>query len=111
MKLFRFQFLGLPDLSTFVQHTKTEKMYQMTIQYTKCPQKDQMATKRPNGHEINQQLPLQDPPKFTKIGIVGLKIYHLASGSHVQSSLIGKPSKPSKQLLFFLYLNSYNYIH
>jgi hypothetical protein len=66
MKLFRFQFLGLPDLSTFVQHTKTEKMYQMTIQYTKCPQKDQMATKRPNGHEINQQLPLQDPPKFTQ---------------------------------------------
>jgi hypothetical protein len=27
----------------------------------------------------NQQLPLQDLPKFTQIGIFGLKIYHLAT--------------------------------
>jgi hypothetical protein len=26
-----------------------------------------------NGHKIYQRLPLQDPPKFTKIGIFGLK--------------------------------------
>jgi hypothetical protein len=26
-------------------------------------------TKRPNGHEINQHVPLQGPPKFTRIGI------------------------------------------
>jgi hypothetical protein len=28
---------------------------------------------------VYQHLPLQDPPKFTQIGILGLKIYHLAS--------------------------------
>jgi hypothetical protein len=26
-----------------------------------------------------QHLPVQDPPKFTLIGIFGLKIYHLAT--------------------------------
>jgi predicted secreted protein len=45
-----------------------------------------MATKytkwqlnRPKGHKIYQHLPLQDPPKFTQIGIFGLKIWHLAT--------------------------------
>jgi hypothetical protein len=33
----------------------------------------------PNGRKIDQHLPLQDPLKFTQIGIVGLKIYHLAT--------------------------------
>jgi hypothetical protein len=33
----------------------------------------------PNGGKINQHLPLQDPTKFTQIGIFGLKIYHLAT--------------------------------
>jgi hypothetical protein len=39
----------------------------------------------PNNHKIyqmaiiDQHLPLQDPPKFTKIGILGMKIYHLAA--------------------------------
>jgi hypothetical protein len=28
---------------------------------------------------LYQYLPLQDPPKFTQIGIFGLKIYHLAT--------------------------------
>jgi hypothetical protein len=32
-----------------------------------------------SGHKINQRLSLQDPPKFTQIGIFGLKIYHLAT--------------------------------
>jgi hypothetical protein len=33
----------------------------------------------PNIHKIYQHLPLQDPPKFTQIGIFGLKINHLAT--------------------------------
>jgi hypothetical protein len=28
---------------------------------------------------MNKDLPLQDPTKFTQIGIFGLKIYHLAT--------------------------------
>jgi hypothetical protein len=28
---------------------------------------------------MHQKRPLQDPPKFTQIGILGLKIYHLAT--------------------------------
>jgi hypothetical protein len=34
---------------------------------------------RTNGHKMYQQLPLQDPPKFTQIRLFGLKIYHLAT--------------------------------
>jgi hypothetical protein len=47
----------------------------MTLKYTKWPQKYQMVTKIPNGHKMYKLLPLQDPPKFTQIGISGLKIY------------------------------------
>jgi hypothetical protein len=32
-----------------------------------------------NVHKICKCLPLQDPPKFTQIGIFGLKMYHLAT--------------------------------
>jgi hypothetical protein len=56
----------------FVQHTKTgknipnnHKIYQIATKYTKLPQN------RPKGYKIYQQLPLQDPPKFTQIGIFG----------------------------------------
>jgi hypothetical protein len=39
-----------------------------------------MAIKIPNGCKIDQHLPLQDPSKFTQIGIfVFKKIYHLAN--------------------------------
>jgi hypothetical protein len=38
-----------------------------------------MAIKRPNSNKIDQHLPPQDPPKFTQIGISGLKICHLAT--------------------------------
>jgi hypothetical protein len=66
----------------------------MTLKYTKLPQNIpndynvyQMATNipkdrkvgRPNCFKIYQHLQLQDPPKFTQIGIFGLKIYHLAT--------------------------------
>jgi hypothetical protein len=33
----------------------------------------------PNGHKIYQNLPLQEFPKFTKIGIFGLKTNHMAT--------------------------------
>jgi hypothetical protein len=32
-----------------------------------------------NGHKIYQDFPQQDPPKFTQIGIFGLKTNHLAT--------------------------------
>jgi hypothetical protein len=56
-----------------VQHTKTGKIYQKTIQYTKQPQNI------PNGRKIDQHIPLQVPPKFTHIMFLGLKIRHLAT--------------------------------
>jgi hypothetical protein len=33
----------------------------------------------PNGYIIHQHFPFQGPPKFTQVGILGLKIYHLAT--------------------------------
>jgi hypothetical protein len=47
----------------------------------------------PNGHKIYRHLPLQDPPKFTQIGVWGLKIYHLAT-------LVcrAEPSLPQKKI-------------
>jgi hypothetical protein len=45
----------------------------MATKYTKWPKN------RPKGHKIYQNLPLQEPPKFTQIGILGLKISHLAT--------------------------------
>jgi hypothetical protein len=47
---------------------------------------NQVATIIPNGrtidpigHKLYQRLPLEDPPKFTQIGIFGSKIDHLAT--------------------------------
>jgi hypothetical protein len=53
---------GLPDFSLY-NKPKREKMNQMS---TKCPKR---SKNRPNGHKIDQHLPLQDPPKNTKTGI------------------------------------------
>jgi DNA gyrase/topoisomerase IV subunit A len=57
------------------QHTKTgtnitnnHKIYQMAAKYIKWPYNN-----RPNGHKIDQHLPLQEPPKCTQIGKFGLK--------------------------------------
>jgi hypothetical protein len=44
----------------------------MDVQYTKLPQN------RPKGHKICQYLTVQDPPKFTRIGIFGFE--NLPSG-------------------------------
>jgi hypothetical protein len=57
---------------------KRVKIYLITIKYTKWPQNVPNAVNRLNGHIIYQHLPMQDPPKFTQIGIFGLK---LADGS------------------------------
>jgi hypothetical protein len=63
---------GLPDFS-WSKHTKMGKnipnyhtLYQTSIKYT-------------NGHKIYQHFLFQGPPKFTQIGIFGLKINHLAT--------------------------------
>jgi hypothetical protein len=63
-----------------VQHTKNGKyipndhrIERMASKYTEWPQNI------PNGHKMYQHFPLQDPPKYTKIGIFGLKIYYLAN--------------------------------
>jgi hypothetical protein len=39
----------------------------------------QIVTELPNGHKIYQLFPVQGPPKFTQIGIFGMKINHLAT--------------------------------
>jgi hypothetical protein len=44
------------------------KSIQSAIKYTKWPEN------WPNGHLIYQHILLQDPPKFTRIWIFGLKI-------------------------------------
>jgi hypothetical protein len=65
---------------SLVQHTKmgkiyqnVHKIYQMDAKYTKWPHNI------PNGHELDQHSPLQDPRISTQIGIFGLNIYHLAT--------------------------------
>jgi hypothetical protein len=64
-----------------VEHTKTgknipndHKMYQIARRYTK------KLSSIPNGHKIYKHFPFQGPAKYTpKIGILGLKMYHLAT--------------------------------
>jgi hypothetical protein len=84
-----------------LQHTKTGgnipddqkytiQVYQMAINYIKCPEN------LPNSHKIYQHCSLQDPPKFTQIGIFGLRIYHLATPYSV-GALLGK----CKSMLLF----------
>jgi hypothetical protein len=50
-----------------------QRLYQLAINYTKWPQNI------PNGHKIYEHFPFQGPPKFTQIGILGMKINHLAT--------------------------------
>jgi hypothetical protein len=54
------------------KYTKLPLNYQTVIKYVPIPN-------IPNGHRICQPVSLQGPPKFTAIGIFGLKIYHLAT--------------------------------
>jgi hypothetical protein len=49
-------------------------MYQIARRYTK------KLSSIPNGHKIYKHFPFQGPAKYTpKIGILGLKMYHLAT--------------------------------
>jgi hypothetical protein len=52
----------------------------MATKYTKWSQNI------PNGHKVYQHLPLQDPLKFGHIGILGLKICHLATLEQSESA-------------------------
>jgi hypothetical protein len=63
----------------FVQHTKTGKMYQTGGKCTKWPENMPNGRKIDHGHELYQHLRLQDPPKFTQIGIFGSRRNHLAT--------------------------------
>jgi hypothetical protein len=66
---------GLPDFS-WCNIPKGGKYIPKNTKYTKwqqsLPNGHQIG--RPYGHKIYQHLRLQDPPKFTQIGIFGLKI-------------------------------------
>jgi hypothetical protein len=58
----------------------------MATKYTKWPQNI------PNGLYNYQHLPLQNPPKFTQIGIIGLKICHLATLAVTAETLNAAPN-------------------
>jgi hypothetical protein len=69
---------GLPDfLVTWYQKRKNvpneHKVYQMVIKYLKSPENI------PNGHKMYEHFPILGLPKFTQIGILGLKTNHLAT--------------------------------
>jgi hypothetical protein len=66
---------GLPDFS-WHKIPMREKIYQMTIKhmYQMAVKLTQLLQIIPNGRKIYQSLPLQDPTKYTLIGIFGLKI-------------------------------------
>jgi hypothetical protein len=49
------------------------KMYQMVLKYPKSP------LNIPNGQRIYKHFPISSPPKFTQIGIFGLKTNRLAT--------------------------------
>jgi hypothetical protein len=65
-------FLG-PNMPNWEKYNKWPKLCQTAINYTKWPYNI------PNGHKNIQQLPFKGPPKFTQIGIFGLKTNHLAT--------------------------------
>jgi hypothetical protein len=53
----------------YIQDTKTGKIYQVAI---KCTDWLQYG---PNVNRIYKRLPLQDPPKFTQIGMFWFEMY------------------------------------
>jgi hypothetical protein len=67
---------GLPDFSLYNiskrgKYQKDHQAYQIAKKYTKW------SENWTNCLKIFQHLPLFDPPKFTQIGSLGLKLYHL----------------------------------
>jgi hypothetical protein len=70
---------GLPDFSWYNTHNR-EKYTKMNTKYTNWPQNIRNCSKiDQNGHKMYQHLSLKDTQKFTRSGIFGLKIYHLAT--------------------------------
>jgi hypothetical protein len=71
---------GLPDFS-WHNIPARGKIYQINKKYTKWALNISNGFKIyiPNDHKIHQHLPLQDPPKCTRITIFGQKINHLAT--------------------------------
>jgi hypothetical protein len=55
-----------------------------------CKKRYQNGNKIPNDHELHQDFPCQGPPKYSQIGIFGLKIYHLATLLSVEADGCGK---------------------
>jgi hypothetical protein len=56
------------------------KIYQIITKYTKIPQNIPNGYYiLINGHKIYQHFPFQGPQKSSQIGILGMKIYHLAT--------------------------------
>jgi hypothetical protein len=72
------------------------KIYQMAITYIY----QNIYQKYQNGYKIYQRFTLQDPPKFTQIGIWGLKMYHLAT--LIKVNLNNKKRKKAFQRQFLI---------
>jgi hypothetical protein len=70
--------LKLPGFSWY-NIPKWEKYAKLPKIYKNGRKIYQINKNIPNGHMIYQHLTLQDPPKFTQVGIFCLKIYHLAT--------------------------------
>jgi hypothetical protein len=70
---------GLPDVSWYMipkqekNVPNEQKIYQMVTEYPLSP------LNTTDGHKIQQHFPIYGTPKFTEIGIFGLKINHLAT--------------------------------
>jgi hypothetical protein len=67
------------DTKTGKNVPNDHKPCQKAVNYTKWPYVI------PNGHKIYQHFPIEGPPKFTKIGIFGLKTNHLAILTYIVS--------------------------
>jgi hypothetical protein len=78
------RFFLVHDTKSGTNVPNEHKMYQMVIKYTKYP-----YVNIPNGHKIFQLFPIWGPRKFTQIGILGLKINHLATLDQNSIVLVG----------------------
>jgi hypothetical protein len=76
---------GLPDFSWYKIPKQGKCTKWPQNRYIKWPLNISNGRKigRPNGHRIYQDFPLQDPPKFTKIGIFCLKTNHMATPAKI----------------------------
>jgi hypothetical protein len=59
-----------------------------------------MAEVYPNGQIIYQPFPFQGPPKFTQIGLFGLKIYNLATLNECSATSKWLPPQKKFSLCF-----------